>query len=146
MSATITKEDLKAYISDKKNVEDLNGRIAELEARLYDPRRAQITGAPMVRSAARGSPQERAADEYTEALDDLRLHYTQQRTKLLKSLLRIEEALAGLPSEYQLILRRHYVDGLSWDDTAERCYVSRRQATNLHNKALELLREGAAEA
>lgn len=142
----ITKEDLKAYISDKRNAEDLKGRIEEVEALLYDPRRAVISGIPMARSSGNGSALERAVEEYSEALDALRLHYIEQRTKLLKSLLRIEEALAGLPSEYQLILRRHYVDGLSWDDTAEKCYVSRRQATNLHNKALELLREGAADA
>ena len=140
----ITKEDLKAFISDKRNAEDLKGRIEEVEALLYDPRRAVLTGMPMARSSWNGSALERTVEKYSEALDALRLQYIEQRTIITNRLLRIERELSLLPSEYQQIIRLHYIDGLTLDETADKCFISRRHLTNLQNKALELLGCGAA--
>jgi DNA-directed RNA polymerase specialized sigma subunit len=142
----ITKEDLKAYISDKRNADDLKGRIEEIEARLYDPRRAVLSGMPMARSSGSCSALEMAVEEYSEALDALRLHYIEQRTIITNRLLRIERELSRLPSKYQQIIRLHYIDGLTLDDTADECFISRRHLTNMHNKALKLLSCTAAEA
>jgi len=52
----------------------------------------------------------------------------------------VEQAIGELGSPDQRdILRLRYVDGLKWDDVAERAHYSRAQCYNIHNAAVKAL-------
>ena len=51
--------------------------------------------------------------------------------------LRIEDSITALPVEYRNIMRLYYIDGLTWEEVAEKTNYCVRQLTRKRDKALE---------
>lgn len=57
--------------------------------------------------------------------------------ELIKLRVEIENAVEKLPLRSRLIIRLHYIDGLTWDEVAEKMECSYRHVFRLRNKILD---------
>ena len=136
----ITKHELKTYRDDLIALKQVERRIDELETRLYHLRSPTLTGMPHAQTTVSGSPQERAADQYGEKLDELRAFYVQEGAKLAERCKAVEDALERLPQRYRTLMRAHYVEGLRWSQVCELYPYSWERVMQLHRKALDWLK------
>lgn len=133
----MTKERLKAYTEIKRELADLQRRLEELEAAMYDPRAQALDGMP------RGSSGENyTREEQLDTKDALLAMYEARVAALDDALLSIENAIEKLEPRERQLVRLHYIDGLKWEQVAvEMCY-SWRQVHRIHSDALNKLKEG----
>lgn len=130
----MTKERLRNYQAIKKELQQLEGRLLEIETALYSPKNQKLTGMPSAPS--KGNAMEDMAARHIE-LQDL---YRSKLDDLATELLVIEAAIEGLDPTARLLCRYRYVDGLKWEEVCVRMNYSWRQVHNLHRRALDTLR------
>lgn len=137
--AIITKDRLRAYRMQKRELEQLRGLLDEIETSVYYPGAAQVSDMP--RAPARpvgGSAQERAALRTMEIRDK----YADKIAELQTECLIIERAVEAVPeSTERLILRMRYLQGLSWETIADDIGLTVRQITRRHGRALQMIKE-----
>ena len=131
----MTKEQLREYQNIKREAEQLQTMIEELEAPLYSPKSQQLTGMP--HAPARGNASENMADKHLELLD----RYRAKLRELNTARLLIEDAIDCLESVDRRLLRLRYIDGLTWEAVCVLMDYSWRQVHRRHAKALEKLKE-----
>lgn len=132
----MTKEELKAYIDIKKERDHLAKKIRELEAVMYGPRSQRLDGMPRGGSGENYVQEERM-DSKTELLE----LYRAKELELTDALLQIEQAIKVLEPRECLLVRLHYIDGLTWEQVAVAMDYSWRQVHRIHSTALEKLKE-----
>lgn len=130
----MTKERLRNYQAIKEELQQLEGRLLEIETTLYSPKNQKLTGMPSAPS--KGNAMEDMAARHIE-LQDL---YKSKMDDLATELLAIEAAIESLDPTARLLCRYRYVDGLKWEEVCVRMNYSWRQAHNLHRRALDALR------
>lgn len=130
----MTKERLRNYQAIKKELQQLEGRLLEIETALYSPKNQKLTGMPSAPS--KGNAMEDMAARHIE-LQDL---YKSKMDDLATELLAIEAAIESLDPTARLLCRYRYVDGLKWEEVCVRMNYSWRQVHNLHRRALDALR------
>ncbi|MBQ1280873.1 MAG: sigma-70 family RNA polymerase sigma factor [Oscillospiraceae bacterium] len=112
--------------------------IRELNARAYSPRIPKLTGQPGTPTVNVESAQERIITE----IMDLRARYEERVLELIAQRKRIETAIDGLDDpDQRTILRYHYIDGKSWQKTAQLVHYSRAQVDRKHGRALLVLKD-----
>lgn len=130
----MTKERLRNYQAIKEELQQLEGRLLEIETALYSPKNQKLTGMPSAPS--KGNAMEDMAARHIE-LQDL---YKSKMDDLATELLTIEAAIESLDPTARLLCRYRYVDGLKWEEVCVRMNYSWRQVHNLHRRALDALR------
>ena len=131
----MTKERLREYRDLKREKEQLEQKLEAIEAALYYAKPQRLTGMPSNPSA--GNAMEDMAARHLELLD----LYKEKLKRLDEELLAIEEAIDGLSSRERDVLRRYYIDGLTWEEVCVEVGYSWRQTHRIHAQALERLRE-----
>ena len=135
----ITKQELGEYRDIIDNIAQIESKITETETKMYSLRGAPLTGLPSAHRTTSGSAQERAADKYSEALDRLKASYEDQRVLLIQRQQHIENHLRRLPDKCQVIFRLHYLDGLTWQQVADKKNYSLSQINRYHRKGIKRL-------
>lgn len=130
------KEKLKTYRELKHEWDDIRRRISELEAKGYGPRSQLIDGMPHG-----GSGESYAVEERMDQLSCLVRMYTAKEAELVCKLIEIEDAIKSLRPRESLLMRLHYIDGLTWENVAVAMGYSWRQVHRIHSDALERLKD-----
>ena len=133
----MTKERLRQYRELKKEKDELEMRLEEFEATMYDPRGAKYE--ETIRAQGKNdSIVERLTEQHT-ALENL---YKSKLAELNALLLEIETAVESLTdSTERRVVRLHYIDGLKWEAVAVAIGYEWAQTHRIHARALAKLRE-----
>ncbi len=133
----MTKERLRKYQEIKREQEQIQAKLEEVEAVIYSPKMQQMTGMPFNGSKSETNPQENLYIYHIE----LQERYKAKLAELAAEQLAIEKAIEPLSTTYRMLLRYRYIDGLKWDDVCDKMNYSWRQTHYLHGRALQQLRE-----
>lgn len=133
----MTKEQLKQYIRIKREREQLEAMLHDLESAMTAPSGQRLDGMPRNPSAGH-NPLEDAVVRHLE----LQERYAAKLAELAQAQLEIEEAIDALEPTERTLLRLHYLQGLVWEQVCvEMCY-SWRQVHRIHARALKKLEGG----
>lgn len=132
----MTKERLKAYKDIKKELRDLEHRIAELDEKLQSARSQRLDGMPRG-----GSGENYVREELLDTKDELLKQYQAKEAELAAELLAIEQAIDSLEPLERLVMRLHYIDGQTWEQVCCSISYSWSQVHRIHAAALKRLRE-----
>jgi len=135
----MTKERLKAYREMKKEKDHLEQKIKTLEWEKYSPRSQRLDGMPRG-----GSGENYAVEEQIDRGDELLALLTKKKDALAAALVEIEHAIEKLKPRERLLVRLHYIDGLTWEQVAVEMTYSWSQVHRIHAKALQKLKEEEA--
>ena len=69
--------------------------------------------------------------------------YQDKLDRMAEELLAIEQAIDRLPVRERAILRRYYIQGMTWEEVCVAEHYSWRQVHRIHARALERLKEDA---
>lgn len=131
----MTKEQLREYRALKKERDDIERRLKEMEAEEPAPRTSRLDGMPRG-----GSGESYVLEAKMDREDELRKLYHEKKAQLDAQLLEIEKAIESLESTERTILRLYYIDGLTWEEVAVAAGYSWSQTHRYHAKALQKLR------
>ena len=135
----MTKERLKAYRDMKKERDDLQQRVEALSAQLYRLRGQRLDGMPRG-----GSGENYVTEELIDTKSKLLEVLTKKKAALDAELIEIESAIKKLKPRERLLVRLHYIDGLTWEQVAVDMTYSWSQVHRIHAKALQKLKEEEA--
>ena len=77
-----------------------------------------------------------------DMLDELERRYVDRLRETIRMLTSIEDGIDALADErYRQVLRMRYIDGLGWEEIAERVGYTKRQITNIHGAALAAIKD-----
>lgn len=133
----MTKERLRQYRELKKEKDELEMRLEEFEATMYDPRSPKYE--ETIRAQGKNdSIVERLTEQHT-ALENL---YKSKLAELNALLLEIETAVESLTDATERrVVRLHYIDGMKWEAVAVAIGYEWAQTHRIHARALAKLRE-----
>lgn len=132
----MTQAQLYSYRKIKKERDDIQRRRENLEDAMYSPRSQRLDGMPRGGSGAGDILEERM-----DRKDELLELYQAKEAELDAALLAIEQAIDKLEPTQRLILRLHYIDGLTWEQVTVAVGYSWSQTHRYHKAALRKLRE-----
>ena len=135
----MTKEQLRTYIDIKRERDDLERRIKELELEKYGPRSQRLDGMPRG-----GSGENYVLEDQIDKGDALLDLYRAKKAELDAALVVIERAIEKLATRERRLVRLHYIDGLTWEQVAVDMTYSWSQVHRIHAKALQKLKEEEA--
>lgn len=131
----MTKKQLKDYRALKKERDDIERRLQELEAEEPAPRTSRLDGMPRG-----GSGENYVQEAKMDREDELRQLYADMKDQLNAQLLEIEKAIKTLESIERTLVRLYYIDGLTWEEVAVEIGYCWSQTHRYHASALEKLR------
>lgn len=132
----MTKERLRAYKDIRAERDQIQEQLKALEATMYHPR-AVTYGERAGHSSQPAAPVASAAERH----EQLQQVYRQKLDRLAAELLEIEAAMDSLPHRERVLLRYHYIDGLTWEQVCVRMSYGWSQIHRIHAKALRMLSE-----
>lgn len=128
------KNRLKNHKHIKKEIAQLESKLADVEAALFYPKIQHLSQTPGGQPAE-GNPQEALAIYHVE----LKALYDAKLVELKAEQLAVEKAIEGLKPQERTLLRRRYIDGLTWEQVCVEENYSWRQVHNIHSRALKKL-------
>lgn len=129
------KHQLKQYKHIKKEIAQLESKLADVEAALLYPKIQHLSKTPGGQPAA-GNPQEALAIYHIE----LRGLYKAKLKELAAEQLAVEKAIERLESQERTLLRLRYLDGLTWEQICVKESYSWAQVHRHHAEALKKLK------
>lgn len=132
----MTKEELKSYKALKREQEQIEEKLWELEATIGDPKTAKMDGMPHG-SPSGGSGLENVVARYIE----LKERYEAKRAEILAKQLAIETAIESLDPDERRMMRYRYIDGMKWEEVCVAMPYSWNQAHLIHRRVLAKLRD-----
>lgn len=130
----LTKYDLRKYKAIKAEILQLQEQINELESVMVAPKIPQLTGMPFG-----GSSEPDKIGNVVAKADKLRNMYYSKLEGLVDLQATIENAIAGLDSQEQLLIRLYYFSNYTWEEVAVRLNYSWQHVHRLHRAILEKL-------
>lgn len=130
----LTKYDLRKYKAIKAEILQLQEQINELESVMVAPKIPQLTGMPFG-----GSSEPDKIGNIVAKASKLRDMYYAKLTGLVELQEAIENAIAGLDSKEQLLIRLYYFSGYTWEEVAVRLNYSWQHIHRLHRAILDKL-------
>lgn len=127
----LTKQELKSYNHLKKEIEQLQEQIKQLNLQIYMVSSTKITGAP----GGSGSP-DKIADNIAR-LDELMRYYMDKLQVVVMRQEQIEKEIEQLPEQERVLMRYRYIEGLEWENIAVKMGYSWRNIHYIHSKALQ---------
>jgi predicted nucleic acid-binding Zn-ribbon protein len=132
----MTKDRLRQYIDLKKEIQAQMERLETMRTQLMYP--GQSIGDGMSRS---NFAADRTAGKIASMID-LENALKESIKKAQKETIAIEKAIQSLDSAIDReLMRRKYLDGLTWEEVAEALCRSRQWVTVLHGRILLKLKE-----
>lgn len=131
----MTKERLRDYRAIVHEIETLEHQIETIETALYHPKVPKLRNTP--KAAGSGRTTEDLAAKHQVLLE----LYRGKLGRMAEELLAIEQAIDRLPARERTILRRYYLEGMTWEEVCVAEHYSWRQVHRIHARALERLRE-----
>lgn len=133
------KERLSAYLSARKEHQQITERLATLEARMVN------VGAQVMDGMPRGGSGHDPMPDMLDAKTKLVERYRVLAETLIRSQIAIEEAIAELDSTERMLMRYRYIEGLTWEQVCIAMDYSWRNTHRIHAKALDRLAEKEVE-
>lgn len=130
----LTKYDLRKYKAIKAEIVQLQEQINELASVMVAPKIPQLTGMPFG-----GSSEPDKIGNVVAKADKLRNMYYSKLEGLVDLQATIENAIAGLDSQEQLLIRLYYFSSYTWEEVAVRLNYSWTQTHRKHRAILEKL-------
>lgn len=130
----LAKYDLRKYKAIKAEILQLQEQINELESVMVAPKIPQLTGMQFG-----GSSEPDKIGNIVAKANKLRDMYYTKLTGLVELQEAIENAIAGLDSKEQLLIRLYYFSGYTWEEVAVRLNYSWQHVHRLHRAILEKL-------
>lgn len=131
----MTVEDVKIWLKQIRGVQKEINQLKREKQRLWDEL-TNITGGLKERvqtSAVNSNDKVLKHMEYENLL-------MEKLTELVELKITVEAAIEKLPqNKYRRLLRSYYVDGLTWEETADELGVDVRSVHRIHGKALMCL-------
>ena len=129
----MTKTELQGYVKLSMEVIGLEEELELLEAQLYRPRMALLTGMP------RGGSPVTIADKLAK-LENLKLQYQKKWDKAMAQRKHIETAIDTLTCPIErTIMRYKYIHGHTWETICDKTHYCWDSVHRYHNKALKNL-------
>ena len=126
------KEQLKAYIQDKKKLKSLNRQKEELEEKIKSVKAILYSDMP------KGSAKKTDLSDYMIKLERMDERIDNKIKNLNDGFLSIEEAIFGLKDgDESEIMRMKYIEGKKWNEISKERKYSLRQVHNIHGEALK---------
>ena len=132
----MTKEQLRQYQNIKKEKEQIEDLIAELEAAMTAPKGQNFDGMPFSHSIGESTVEILAVKH----LELLTLYKTKVK-ELDEALIAVETAIEILDPLERSLMRLRYIKGLTWEKVAVALNYSWQQTHRIHKTALDKLRE-----
>ena len=130
----MTRDELREYRDIRRESEQIRTLLADLRGRMTAPKVPHLGGDPGGRSGD-GCALERVIDRCAE----LELFYTNKLNDLSARQLAIEQAVDSLPSRLRMIIRAHYIQGISWERISTAAGCGPRHVFKLRAQALQIL-------
>lgn len=128
----MTKQDLSSLRYLRAQIETTEERILRLKSM------AERFTKPLSYTKARPAPRDELA-EYAAKLDELERQLASRVIALEEKIDYIERGIARLPEQQAVIMRLRYVEGLKWEQVAQKTHYSCRHCTKIHAAAIERL-------
>lgn len=129
------EETLRNYRAIKKELEQLEEWLEEIEAEIYYPKPQRLTGMP----SAPTKDNDGALVNLTTRHMELQRTYMAKLAELQQAILDAEDAIETLNPIDRRILRYKYFDGLTFEQIAVKMHYSRQGITKRHRQALDRL-------
>ena len=127
-----SKEYLLRYRAVKREIEDLDQRMAQLRLKYAAPTAIDYSAMPKAHDSNHDlSDYIAKMDEMTEYMIS---KYTRLRGIEVDIYIRVDRMQDQTERE---ILRYRYIDGLSWEEIAAKLNYSKRNVTRIHGRALQ---------
>ena len=130
----MTKEMLKHYLSNKKEIEQIRDEIMTIREKLTSPGTQKLTGMPTNHSGDGDG-----IGHGISRIMELESRYAEKLEELAEEQEQIEDAISGLPSDLRQIMRARYIQGKQWETICYEIGYSWRQIHRLHGKALRMI-------
>lgn len=126
------KEQLRAYIQDKRKLNSLNQQKAELEEKIKSVKAILYSDMP------KGSLKKTDLSDYMVKLERMDERIDKKIKNINDGFLSIEEAISGLKDgDESEIIRMRYIEGEKWEEISRKTKYSPRQVHNIHGEALK---------
>lgn len=126
------KEFLQQYRTAKREAEDIELRITQLRLKYSMPSAIEYSDMPKAHST------EHDLSDYTAKMDKLTTYLIQKYSRCMGIEIDILDRLDRMAKqEERELLRYKYIDGLRWEDIADRMGYTYRHITRLHGVALQ---------
>lgn len=125
------KEYLLRYQAVKREIEDLDYRMAQLRLKYAAPSAIEYSDMPKAHNT------EHDLSEYVAKMDEMTDYMISKYTRLRDIEVDIYKRVDQMQDQTERdILRTRYIDGLTWDQIALKLGYSRRNVTRIHGRAL----------
>lgn len=125
------KEYLLRYQAAKREIEDLDYRMAQLRLKYAAPSAIEYSDMPKAHNT------EHDLSEYVAKMDEMTDYMISKYTRLRGIEVDIYKRVDQMQDQTEKdILRTRYIDGLTWDQIALKLGYSRRNVTRIHGRAL----------
>ena len=125
------KEYLLRYQEVKREIEDLDYRMAQLRLKYAAPSAINYSDMPKAHNANHD------LSEYVAKMDEMTDYMISKYTRLRGIEVDIYKRLDRMDNQDEReLLRFRYIDGLTWDQIALKLGYSRRNVTRIHGRAL----------
>ena len=125
------KATLYKYRALEDELDQLGELIARIEARIKEPKIQKLSHAP-----AGGGAAADAISANIARLDVLRVMYNEKWGTIIAKKIEIEKAIDNLEPDDRLLMRYRYIEGLSWEDVADKLGYCKRHVTRRHGEIL----------
>lgn len=128
------KAELKKYRTINRECEQLGEQMIRLQSRILSPKGQAVTGEP-----PSGSVDHDSIGKVYEIIDTLQKKYCDKLLELCELQLSIEQAIEGLDGTERILMRYRYLQGLTWEQVAEKMHYTYQWVCHIHGVALKKL-------
>lgn len=132
----MTRDELREYRDIRRESEQIRTLLADLRGRMTAPKVPRL-GCDPGGGAADGGALERSIDRCAE----LESFYTNKLNDLSARQLAIEQAVDRLPGRLRMIIRAHYIQGISWERISTAAGCGSRHVFKLRAQAIQMLED-----
>ena len=134
----MNKERLREIRYIYEEAEELKEKIIQFETMRISPRSA-VYGSERVQSSMKGDVQPNTI----ATLDALLRNYNAKLRECIKITSEFEQALTLLNERERIIIRKHYLDGMTWSQIQEEMGMCERNLIRICNRAMKKMTQNA---
>lgn len=132
------KERLREIRYIYEEAEELKEKIVQFEEMRISPRSA-VYGSERVQSSMKGDIQASTL----ATLDAMLRTYNAKLRACIKMTMEFEQALTTLSERERIVIRKHYLDGMTWSDIQDDMNMSERNLKRISSRAMKKMTEDA---
>ena len=134
----MNKERLREIRYIYEEAEELKEKIVQFETMRISPRSA-VYGSERVQSSMKGDIQASTI----ATLDALLRTYNAKLRACIKITMEFEQAIAMLSERERIVIRKHYLDGMTWSDIQDDMNMSERNLKRISSRAMKKMTQEA---